>query len=85
VLITQQDFAAAHQLFVDPQAVLIGADFRAGTWWPGLQTHSHRSLKHIGAKRAAVDVEFDTQVTGIANPGDLISGIEDHYFRENTN
>ena len=50
-----------------------------------MQTHSDRRLKDIGAKWATVDVEFDAQIAGIADPGNLISRIENHYFGENTN
>jgi len=50
-----------------------------------LQAHAGGSLKNIGGERAAVDVEFDAQIAGIANPGDLIAGIEDHYFGKYTN
>src|SRR5258707_794425 len=84
-LIPEQNLAAAHQLFVDPQAILIRTDFGAGARRAGLQAHADWCLKNIGAKRAAVDVEFDAQIAGIADPGDLIAGIEDYYFGENTN
>ena len=50
-----------------------------------MQAHADRSLKDVGAKRAAVDVEFDAQIAGITDPGDLIAGIEDYYFGKNTN
>jgi len=50
-----------------------------------LQTHSNGRLKDIGAKRAAVDVEFDAQIAGFTDPGDLIARIENYDFGENTN
>ena len=84
-LIAEQDFAAANELFIDPQTILVSADFGAGAWWTGLQAHANRSLKYIGAKRATVYIEFDAQIASIADPGYLIAGIEDHYFGEDTN
>lgn len=84
-LTAEFDFAAAHQLIVDPQAVLVAASFGAGAWRAGLQAHASRSLENVGGERAAVDVELDTQIAGVANPGDLIAGIEDDYFGEYTN
>ena len=79
------DFAAAHELVVDPQAVLVAAGFGAGAWRAGLQAHAGGSLENIGGKRATVPVELDAQITSVADPGDLIAGIEDDYFREYTN
>jgi hypothetical protein len=84
-LIPEQNLAAANELLVDPQTVFVRADFGARAWWTGLQAHANRSLKNIGAKRATVYIEFDAQVAGIADPGYLIAGIEDHYFGEDTN
>jgi hypothetical protein len=46
-LIAQQDFAAANELLVDPQAIFIRAGFGAGAWWTGLQAHANRSLKNM--------------------------------------
>jgi len=83
-LAAEFDFAAAYQLIVDPQAVLVAARLGAGAWRAGLQAHAGGSLENIGGERAAVDVEFDAQIAGVANPCDLIAGIEDHNFWENT-
>jgi hypothetical protein len=84
-LIPEQNLATANELLVDPQAVFVRTDFGAGPWWTGLQAHANRSLKNIGAKRATVYIEFDAQIAGIANPSDLIAGIQNHDFGENTN
>lgn len=84
-LAAEFDFAAAHELIVDPQAVLVAAGLGAGTWRAGLQAHAGGSLENIGGKRAAVHVEFDAQIAGVADPGDLIAGIEDHHFWKYTN
>lgn len=83
-LFAEENFAAAYELVVDPQAVLEGAGFGAGARRAGLQAHASRRLKNIGGKRAAIDVEFDAQVAGVADPGDLITGIKDHDFGENS-
>jgi hypothetical protein len=83
-LFAEENFAAAYELVVYPQAVLEGAGFGAGARRAGLQAHASRRLKNIGGKRAAIDVEFDAQVAGVADPGDLITGIKDHDFGENS-
>src|ERR1700693_2234709 len=84
-LAAEFDFAAAHELVVDPQAVLVAAGFGAGAWRAGLQAHAGGSVENIGGKRATVHVELDAQITSVADPGDLIAGIEDDYFGEYTN
>ena len=84
-LIPEQNLATADELFIDPQPILIRAGFRAGAPRAGLQAHADRSLKDVGAKRAPVHVEFDAQVASVANPGNLVAGIEYDDFGENTN
>ena len=83
-LAAEFDFAAANQLIVDPQAVLVPAGLGAGARRAGLQAHARGSLENIGGERAAVDVEFDAQIAGVADPGDLIARIEDNNFGEYT-
>jgi hypothetical protein len=84
-LVTKQDFAAADQLVVNPQAVFKGAGLGAGARRSGLQTHASGRLKNIGGERTAVDVKFHAQIAGVTDPGDLIAGLEHHDFGENTN
>ena len=84
-LVAKQDFATANELFIDPQPIFIGAGFGAGAGRTGLQAHSNRGLKYIRTKRATVYVEFDAQIAGIANPGYLITRVENYGFRKNTN
>ena len=57
-LIPEQNLATADELFIDPQPILIRAGFRGGAPRAGLQPHADGSLKDVGAKRAAVHVEF---------------------------
>ncbi len=84
-LVAKLHFAAADQLIVNPQAVLVGAGFGAGAWRAGLQAHARGSLENIRGERATVHVEFDAQIAGVADPGDLISGIENYNFWKYTN
>jgi hypothetical protein len=83
--VAEEHFAAADELVVDPDAVLIADGFRPGAGRTGLQAHSRRSLKNIGAERAAVGIEFNAEVAGFAEPGNLIAGIEDDGFWKNPN
>ena len=50
-----------------------------------MQAHADRGLKDVGAEWAAVHVEFHAQIAGVTDPGDLIAGIENYGFGENTN
>lgn len=84
-LVAELDFAAANQLIINPQAILVGTGLGAGARRTGMQVHARGSLENIGGERAAVDVELDAEIAGVADPGDLIAGIEDHYFRKYTN
>jgi hypothetical protein len=83
--VAEEHFAAADELVVDPDAVLIADGFRPGAGRTGLQAHSWRSLKNVGAERAAVGIEFNAEVAGFAEPGNLIAGIEDDGFWKNPN
>jgi hypothetical protein len=84
-LVAKQDFAAADQLFIDPQPIFVGAGFGPRTRWTGLQAHADGRLKNIGSERATVYVEFDAQIAGVANPSYLVARIENYDFGENTN
>ena len=84
-LIAQKNFAAADELVVNPDAVLVSSGFRAGAGGAGEQAHSGRCLEHVGAERAAIDVELDAHVARFAQPGHLVAGIEDDGFGENSN
>ena len=84
-LFAQQDFAAADELVINPDAIFVVGWFAAGAGRASEQAHSRRGLKNIGAERATVDVEFDAEIARFAKPGNLIAGIEDDGFRENSN
>jgi hypothetical protein len=47
--------------------------------------HARGSLENIGGEGAAIDVELNAEIAGVADPGDLIAGIEDNDFGEYTN
>jgi len=83
-LFAEEDFAAAYELFVDPDAVFVADRFGADAGGAGEEAHARRGLKNIGAERAAVDIEFDAEIAGFAVPGNLVAGVEDNGFRENT-
>jgi len=84
-LVAEKDFAAADELVVNPDAVLVSSGFRAGAGGAGEQAHSGRCLEYVGAERAAIDVELNAHVARFAQPGHLVAGIEDDGFGENSN
>ena len=84
-LVAEQDFTPAHELIVNPEAVFVARGLGAGARRAGLHAHPGGSLENVGRERAAVGVELDAQVAGIADPGDLIAGIKHHDFGEYTN
>ena len=84
-LFAQLDLAAADELVINPDAIFVVGRFAAGAGRASEQAHSRRGLKNIGAERATVDVEFDAEIASFAKPGNLIAGIEDDGFRENSN
>ena len=82
LLVAEEDFAAADELVVDPDAVFVADGFRTEARGASLQTHSGRRLENVRAERAAVHVEFDAKIASIAEPGNLVAGIEHDGFRE---
>jgi len=82
LLVAEEDFAAADELVVDPDAVFVADGFRTGARGTSLQAHSGRGLEHVRAEWAAVDVEFDAKIASIAEPGNLVAGIEHDGFGE---
>ena len=49
------------------------------------RTHTGGRLENVGRERAAVDVEFDTKIARVGDPGDLVAGIEHHRLRNKSN
>jgi hypothetical protein len=82
-LLAQQDFAAAYQLVVDPDTVFVACGFGAHAGRAGEQAHAGRSLEDVGAEGAPIDVEFDAEIAGFAEPGNLVAGIEHDGFGKN--
>ena len=83
-LFAEEDFAAANELVVDPDAVFVADGLGTRPSGAGLKTHSRWRLKNIGTEGTAVDIEFDAQVAGIAEPGNLVAGLKNNDFGENT-
>jgi hypothetical protein len=77
LFLAEDDFAVADELVVEPQAIFEGGGFDAGAGGSAQEAHAGGGLKHVGRKGAAVDVEFDAQIAGIGNPGNLVAVVED--------
>jgi len=82
LLVSEENLTAADELVVDPDAVFVADGFRTGARGTSLQAHSGRGLEHVRAEWAAVDVEFDAKIASIAEPGNLVAGIEHDGFGE---
>jgi hypothetical protein len=82
LLVAEENFAATDELVIDPDAVFVADGFRTGARGTSLQAHSGRCLENVRAERAAVRVEFDAKIAGIAEPGNLVAGIEHDGFGE---
>ncbi len=82
LLVAEEDFAAADELVVDPDAVFVADGFRTGARGTGLQAHSGGRLENVRAEWAAVHVEFDAKIASIAEPGNLVAGLEHDGFGE---
>jgi hypothetical protein len=76
LLLAEDDFALANELIVEPEAVFVGGSLEAGARRAAEKAHSRGRLKDIGGKRAAVDIEFNAQIAGVGDPGDLVAGVE---------
>ena len=83
--LTQDDFAVAHELVVQPQAIFICGCFAAGTRGAAEQPHAGRRLKNIRRKRTTVHIEFHAQIPGIRDPGNLVPFIQHDDLRDKTN
>lgn len=82
---TQDHFAVADELVVEPQPVLICGCFAAGTWRTAQEPHAGGRLKHVRGKGTAIRVEFDAQVAGIGDPGNLVAFVQHHNLRNKSN
>jgi hypothetical protein len=82
LLVAEEDFAAADELVVDPDAVFVADGFGAGARGTSLQAHSGRRLENVRAEWTAVHVELDAKIASIAEPGNLVAGIEHDGFGE---
>jgi len=80
----EKDFAVGDDLFVDREAVFVGAGREAGAESAAHETDSGRGLEDIGRKRRALGIELDFDVAGVGKPDDLLAGIEREHFGENS-
>ena len=85
LLVAENDFAVAYELVVEPEAILEGCGFEAGSWWTAEQANAGRRLEDIRGEGATVRVEFDAQVAGVGKPGDLVARIEHDDLRDKSN
>jgi hypothetical protein len=81
----KNDLAVAHQLVVQPQAVLVRGRFASGARRPAQQPHAGGRLKDIRRKWAPVHVKFHAQVAGVGDPGNLVAFIEYHDLGDESN
>jgi hypothetical protein len=81
----QDDFALAYELVVQPQAVFVGGRLAPRARRTAEQAHASRRLKNVRRKRAAVDIEFYTQIAGVGDPGDLVALINHDDLRDEAN
>ena len=75
----------AHELVVQPQAVLVGGRFASGARRAAEQPHAGRRLKNVGRKRTPVHIEFDAQIARVGDPGDLVAFIDHDDLRDKSN
>jgi hypothetical protein len=85
LFVAENHFTVAYQLIVQPQAVFISGCFAARARRAAKQAHAGRRLKNIRRKRAAIDIEFDAQIAGVGDPGDLVAFIDHHDLRNQSN
>jgi len=81
----QNDFALAYQLVVEPQTIFVGGSFAAGAGRPAEQPHAGWRLKNVRGEGAAVYVEFHAQIARVGNPGDLVTFVDHHDLRDESN
>src|SRR5258708_31256664 len=81
----ENHFALAHELVVEPQAVLVRRCFASGTRRAAEQPHAGGRLKNVGRKRTAVHIEFDAQVARVGDPGYLVAFINHDHLRNESN
>ncbi len=76
LLPAQYDFALHDHLFVEPEFVFVAAGLQSGANRAAQKSHAGRRLKDVGTERAAIDVEFDLEIAGVGDPGDLVAGFK---------
>lgn len=81
----QDDFAVAHQLVVQPQAVFVRGRFASGARRAAEQPHAGGRLKNVRRKRTAVHIEFHAQIAGVGDPGYLVAFIDHDDLRDESN
>ena len=75
----------ADKLIVEPKSVFVSRRFQAGPRWAAQEADAGGSLEDVRGKWTAISVEFNAQISGIGDPGDLIAGIENDDLRDESN
>src|SRR5205823_5144496 len=82
---SENHFALAHELVVQPQAVLIRGRFAARTWRAAEQPHAGRRLKNVRRKWTPVHIEFHAQIACVGDPGHLVGFVDHDDLRDESN
>src|SRR2546427_2072077 len=85
LFLTQDDFAMAHELVVQPQTVFICGCLAARTRRAAEQAHAGRRLKNVRRKRTPVHIEFHSQIACVGDPGNLVAFIKHDDLRNESN
>jgi hypothetical protein len=80
LLPAKQNFTVAYDYVVERETIFVGAGSKAGADGAAREADTGRRLEHIGGKRAPRRVEFDLQVSGVRQPGNLVAEIEYHHI-----
>jgi hypothetical protein len=81
----QDDFALAHELVVQPHAVLIRGRFASGARRAAEQPHAGRRLINVRRKRTPVHIEFHAQIARVRDPGYLVAFVNHNDLRDESN
>jgi hypothetical protein len=82
LLLADDHFAVADDLFIQPELIFKARGFRAGPHRSAQQSHAGWRLKHVRIERAAIHVELNFQIPSVGNPRHLVAWIEHDYLRD---
>ena len=75
----------AHELVVQPQAVLIRGRFASGAGRTAEQPHAGGRLKNVRRERTPVHIKFDAQIARVGDPGYLVAFLDHDDLRDESN